>query len=153
MFRHQMDTMAILLNYGYTQPVLLKAALVHDIVEDAYVTGFYAFEEIAAIDDDGREVMALVNEVTQRESDGIREPKGEFLLRIMIHGSEESKILKMADRISNITSLPCAEDIRFISGYISETEKYIQPYALEVNAAMAEEIRERIRSMKKTLQL
>lgn len=34
MFRHQMETLAILLEYGYTEPFLLKAALIHDLVEE-----------------------------------------------------------------------------------------------------------------------
>ena len=32
MFRHQMDTMAILIDYGYIDPVLLKASVCHDFV-------------------------------------------------------------------------------------------------------------------------
>ena len=34
MFRHQMDTLAILIDYGYIDSVLLKASVVHDTVED-----------------------------------------------------------------------------------------------------------------------
>ena len=34
MFRHQMDTLAILIDYGYIDSVLLKASIVHDTVED-----------------------------------------------------------------------------------------------------------------------
>ena len=41
MFRHQMETLAILLEYGYNDPVLLKAALIHDLVEDGKEIGFY----------------------------------------------------------------------------------------------------------------
>ena len=38
MFRHQIDTMAILIDYGYIDSVLLKAACVHDVIED--IPGF-----------------------------------------------------------------------------------------------------------------
>ena len=34
MFRHQIDTMGILMDYGYIDSVLLKASVVHDTVED-----------------------------------------------------------------------------------------------------------------------
>ena len=34
MFRHQLDTMAILLDYGYIDSVLLKASVIHDVIED-----------------------------------------------------------------------------------------------------------------------
>ena len=38
MFRHQVDTMGILIDYGYIDSVLLKASVVHDTVED--IEGF-----------------------------------------------------------------------------------------------------------------
>ena len=38
MFRHQMDTLAILIDYGYIDSVLLKASVVHDTVEDILMT-------------------------------------------------------------------------------------------------------------------
>jgi hypothetical protein len=34
MFRHQLDTMATLIDYGYIDSVLLKASVVHDVLED-----------------------------------------------------------------------------------------------------------------------
>ena len=34
MFRHQIDTLAILIDYGYIDSVLLKASCVHDTIED-----------------------------------------------------------------------------------------------------------------------
>ena len=34
MFRHQIDTMATLIDYGYIDSVLLKASVIHDLVED-----------------------------------------------------------------------------------------------------------------------
>jgi len=33
MFRHQMSTLAILLDYKFADPVLLKAAVIHDLFE------------------------------------------------------------------------------------------------------------------------
>ena len=35
MFRHQISTMGILLDYKIVDPVLLKAAVIHDLFEDA----------------------------------------------------------------------------------------------------------------------
>ena len=35
MFRHQLSTMAILLDYKIVDPVLLKASVIHDLFEDA----------------------------------------------------------------------------------------------------------------------
>ena len=38
MFRHQVDTMAILIDYGYIDAILLKASLIHDVIEDILIT-------------------------------------------------------------------------------------------------------------------
>jgi (p)ppGpp synthase/HD superfamily hydrolase len=150
MFRHQIETLAILLEYGYTEPVLLKTALIHDLIEDGEEVGFYAFDVLAEIDEDVTEVLALVHEVSQRVVNGEEEPKSEFLLRIMLQGSKQAKILKLADRISNLSALPMAGDNEFIRNYISETEKYIVPFAEEINRAMARELKNKIESILKT---
>lgn len=151
MFRHQMETLAILLEYGYTEPVLLKASLIHDLLEDGKQVDYQAYEEIAKIDEDGAEVLALVHEVGRKIVNGDEEPKSEFLLRIMLQGSEQVKILKLADRISNISALPMAGDQVFIKSYTAETEQYILPYADKVNPAMAIELKTRIELILKTI--
>ena len=80
MFRHQIDTMGILMDYGYIDSVLLKASVVHDTVED-----IPDFDEnlILNADSDGKDVLSLVLEVTKREG----EKKDEFLKRIINYGS------------------------------------------------------------------
>lgn len=78
MFRHQLSTMAILLDYKITDPVLLKAAVIHDLFEDAPTLPGVTREEIERIDQDGPAVYALVMEVTIRTVDGAREPKSEY---------------------------------------------------------------------------
>jgi len=153
MFRHQMETHAILTEYGYTNPVLLKAALIHDLLEEAEVIGFRSIEEISSIDEDGARVLELVREVTRRSLNGAEELKSEFLLRIMTQGSEKARILKLADRISNINSLHQVEDKEFISSYLGETEKYIIPYAMEVNRDMAFALINNMESIHNILQI
>jgi (p)ppGpp synthase/HD superfamily hydrolase len=153
MFRHQMETLAILFEYGHTNPVLLKAALIHDIIEDGDVIGFHTFDEIKDIDEDGGSVLALVKEVSQHMNQGKKEPKSEFLLRIMQQGSQQARILKLADRISNLCALPLTRDPEFISSYLRETELYIQPYAENINTDMASELKNRIESIKTNIQL
>ena len=61
-FRHTMATFAILLDYHYTNHVLLKASLIHDLFEDVPLSNR---EEIRRIDEDGDEVVRLVEEVTR----------------------------------------------------------------------------------------
>ena len=64
MFRHQIDTMGILIDYGYIDSVLLKASVIHDLVED--VPGFDP-KLILEIDSESRQVYDLVMEVTKKE--------------------------------------------------------------------------------------
>ena len=66
MFRHQMSTMAILLDYKTIDPVLLKASVIHDLFEDVRGLPWVTRETIESIDADGPAVYALVEEVTIR---------------------------------------------------------------------------------------
>jgi (p)ppGpp synthase/HD superfamily hydrolase len=133
-FRHAMMTFAILIDYHYVDPVLLKASVIHDLIEDIPST---SREEITKIDPDGEHVLALVMEVTRLD----HETKNEFLRRILESGSELAKILKCADRISNLTDLhPDIFDKEFIRNYIQETKKWVIPMAEQVNKNMLFEL-------------
>ena len=133
MFRHQIDTMGILMDYGYIDSVLLKASVVHDTVED-----IPDFDEslIMNADADGKDVLSLVLEVTKRQG----EKKDDFLKRIINFGSQKAKLLKCADRISNMISLGFVTDSKFIERYCNETEFYILPIAIEVDYNMYQEL-------------
>ena len=133
MFRHQMDTLAILIDYGYIDSVLLKASIVHDTVED--IPNFDK-NLIVNADSEGQKVLDLVLEVTRREN----ETKKEFLQRILDTGSQKAKILKCADRISNMISLGYVTDPKFIERYCDETEYYLLPMALEIDFNMYHEL-------------
>ncbi|MDH4066639.1 MAG: HD domain-containing protein [Acidobacteriota bacterium] len=140
MFRHQLSTMAILLDYKNTDPVLLKAAVIHDLFEDAPSMPGVTRDEIERIDTDGPAVYHLVMEVTIRTTDGEREPKPQYLLRIMQSGSPRAKLLKLADRISNLTALGFVHDASFVRKYVDETRRYVLPYARAVNQDMFREL-------------
>ena len=133
MFRHQMDTLAILIDYGYIDSVLLKASVVHDTVED--ISGFEK-DLIVNADPEGQKVLDLVLEVTRRED----EDKKQFLCRILDTGSQKAKILKCADRISNMISLGYVTDPIFIERYCDETEYFLLPMALEIDFNMYQEL-------------
>lgn len=134
-FRHAMATFAILVDYHYTEPVLLKASVIHDLFED--------FEdanpsEIAAIDEDGPAVVALALEVSRRG-----ETRIQYFTRLRDQGSRNAKILKVADRISNLTDL--SGDVFSpdkMASRLEETERYVLPMAEEVNPEMARETRD-----------
>src|SRR5688572_31443213 len=92
MFRHQISTMGILLDYKILDPVLLKAAVIHDLFEDAPTMPGVSEAEITGIDGDGPAVYALVMEVTPRVVQGVKEPKTEYLRRVMEEGSPQAKL-------------------------------------------------------------
>jgi (p)ppGpp synthase/HD superfamily hydrolase len=140
MFRHQISTMAILLDYKIIDPVLLKAAVIHDLFEDAPGMPGVSEGEITRIDTDGPAVYDLVMEVTIRVIDGVKEPKSEYLLRVMQSGSRRAKVLKLADRISNLTALGFVHDATFVKKYVEETRAYILPFAEQVNPDMFKEL-------------
>ena len=135
MFRHQMSTLAILLDYKFIDEVLLKAAVIHDLFEDAQGMPGVSREEIVCIDSDGPTVYDLVMEVTRLD-----EPKKSYLERVMKTGSAKAKILKLADRISNLYALGFVHEQGFVEKYLTETKEYILPYAKQINPDMFREL-------------
>lgn len=133
MFRHQIDTMGILLDYGYIDSVLLKASVIHDVIEDL---PDFNRNQILSIDSESGQVYDLVMEVTKQEG----QLKSDYLKRVIEKGSHKAKVLKCADRISNMISLGFVTDPAFIERYCEETELYIFPIALEVNFDMYQEL-------------
>jgi len=140
MFRHQISTMGILIDYKLIDPVLLKASVIHDLFEDAGDMPGVTELEITGIDADGPAVYALVMEMTRRVIDGVKEPKADYLARVMQGGSLRARRLKLADRISNLTALGFVHDPAFVSRYLEETRVCILPYASEVSADMFKEL-------------
>jgi (p)ppGpp synthase/HD superfamily hydrolase len=134
-FRHAMATFAILVDYHYTDPVLLKASVIHDLLEDFREANPAAIE---AIDEDGPAVLQLVLEVSR-----CAESRDEYLTRLRDSGSTRAKVLKVADRISNLTDLN--GDVfswTYVADLLDETELYVLPMADAVNSDMAREIRD-----------
>ena len=144
MFRHQLDTMAILMDYGYIDSVLLKASVIHDLVEDVPDVDRDA---LLAIDSESADVYTLVLEVTRRPI----ETKIDFLARIRDFGSMRAKVLKSADRISNMISLGYVTDISFIRRYTDETENYVYPIARLADARMLEELEQLVATRREYL--
>ena len=144
MFRHQLDTMAILVDYGHIDSVLLKAAVVHDLFED--VPDFNR-NLLLAVDYESPAVYDLVLEVTRNPE----ESKPDFLTRILEAGSHRAKVLKVADRISNMIALGFVLHTDFIQRYIEETACYVCPIAEEVDRSMLLELKSLVESRRKYL--
>jgi (p)ppGpp synthase/HD superfamily hydrolase len=145
-FRHQISTLGILLDYKIIDPVLLKAAVMHDLFEDAQGMPGVSKQEITCIDADGPAVYDLVMEVTR-----VKEPKSAYLERIMKTGSPNAKILKLADRISNMYALGFVIEGDFVRKYIAETKAYILPYAEQINANMYRELSDLVKDREQRL--
>lgn len=143
-FRHQFATLGILLDYKYfNDPVLLKASLIHDLVEDY---GEPHLDEIRAIDEDGNDVVNLILEVSKDE----HEEKDVYLRRLLVSGSKRAKILKCADRISNLIDLHLdTHTSGKIQLYLEQTEKYIIPMAIDINPDFAKELIDLVKMRKK----
>jgi len=134
-FRHVWATVGILIDHKIIEPAILKAGVLHDLKEDA--PSQYFPEQIRSIDSDGQRVVELIEELSIRPC----EPKSEYLLRVMTTGSREAKLIKMADRISNLTDIQLGVfDISKVHKVLFDTEKYIVPYAKEINENMYNEI-------------
>jgi (p)ppGpp synthase/HD superfamily hydrolase len=147
-FRHCFSTLGILLDYKfYEDSVLLKASLLHDLLEDLPET---QVDEIRWIDYEGNRVVELVLEVTKRKE----ETKIQFLQRILDSGSKNAMLLKCADRISNLTDLHRdTHTDQNITDYLDQTEQFVIPMARKVNADMFIEITDLVAKRRKILKI
>lgn len=139
-FRHAFATLGILLDYKYfSNSVLLKASVVHDLFEDIPSTDRSILRNL---DSDGEMVTSLVLEMTKDEN----ESKATYLKRILETGSYNAKVLKVADRISNLTDINRSifSDNK-IAQYLDETEEYVIPMAQQVNQDMVLELTDLIK--------
>jgi len=144
MFRHQLDTMAILIDYGYIDSILLKASIIHDVIEDL---PNFNHNLLFSIDYESHAVYDLVMEVTRMPE----ETKPEFLTRIFESGSKNAKTLKVADRISNMITLGFVHDMDFVGRYIAETVQFVIPIAELVDKSMLMELQKLVESRRKYL--
>lgn len=145
-FRHAFATLGILMDYKYfSNSVLLKASLVHDLFEDIPSTDRTS---LLHLDSEGFEVTKLVLEVTKHPD----ETKASYLKRILRKGSVNAKILKVADRISNLTDVNRSIYTKAkMTEYLDETELYVLPMAEQVNENMVKELRDLINSRREMI--
>jgi len=138
--------LGILLDYKYYHDsILLKASLLHDLLEDLPET---QVDEIRWIDHESHFVVDLVLEVTRQKD----ESKIEYLQGILYAGSINAMVLKCADRISNLTDLHRdTHSEQKISDYLDQTEEFVIPMAEKVNAYMLMELTDLVAKRRKIL--
>ncbi|MCD4678877.1 MAG: hypothetical protein K8S00_00685 [Bacteroidales bacterium] len=147
-FRHSFSTLGILLDYKYyNDSILLKASLLHDLLEDLPET---QLEEIRWLDHESHLVVDLVLEVTRQK----HETKSQYLQSILYAGSINAMVLKCADRISNLTDLHRdTHSEQKISDYLDQTEEFVLPMAERVNADMLIELKDLVAKRRKIVEI
>jgi GTP pyrophosphokinase len=144
MYRHQEMCRIILIDYGFIDGLLHKAAVTHDLIED--IKDFDT-QLILNCDKDGPEVLKLILEVSRRPG----ESKKDFLSRIYNEGSDNACLIKAADRIHNLSDCQFLMDKNFISNLCDESEQYVIPIAKRVCNDMVTEMTDLIKQARKLL--
>jgi (p)ppGpp synthase/HD superfamily hydrolase len=147
-FRHCFSTLGILFDYKfYNESILLKASLLHDLLEDIPET---QVDEIRGIDNESLQVVELVLEVTKSNE----ETKQQYLQRVLSTGSRNALLLKCADRISNLTDLHRdTHSDQKISDYLDQTEQFVIPMARKVNTDMLIELTDMVAKRREILKM
>lgn len=103
-----------------TDEDLLCAALLHDVIEDCFEdpeVGYHVIEE-----EFGKRVADIVMELTssKEDIDDNYDSKADYLIVKMIHMSDDALVIKLADRLQNISDAFTASE-RFRTKYFQET--------------------------------
>ena len=103
-----------------TDEDLLCAALLHDVIEDCFEdpeVGYHIIEE-----EFGKRVADIVMELTssKEDIDDNYDSKADYLIVKMIHMSDDALVIKLADRLQNISDAFTASE-RFRNKYFQET--------------------------------
>jgi (p)ppGpp synthase/HD superfamily hydrolase len=103
-----------------TEEDILCASLLHDVVEDCFEdpeVGYHILEQ-----DFGKRVADIVMELTssKEDIDDNYNSKADYLIVKMIHMTDDALIIKLADRLQNISDAFTASE-RFRNKYFQET--------------------------------
>jgi (p)ppGpp synthase/HD superfamily hydrolase len=105
-----------------TDEDILCASLLHDVIEDCFEdpeVGYHIIEE-----EFGKRVADIVMELTSSKEDieSKYDTKGDYLISKMSSMSDDALIVKLADRLQNISDAFTASE-RFRNNYFQETAK------------------------------
>lgn len=104
-----------------TDEDILCASILHDVAEDCYSDTELGLQEITNIF--GRRVGRLVSELTSSKEEiekVYQNDKASYLIDKMIHMTDDALIIKLADRLQNISDAFTANE-RFRNKYFEET--------------------------------
>jgi len=127
---HPIQVASLLANFaGETDPVLLTAAILHDVIEDT-VDSVRERDELKSIISSkfGEEILALTLEVTDDKTLDKKERKRLQVVNAT-HKSDNAKKLKIADKIMNILDItenpPADWDLQRISDYFEWADNVV----------------------------
>ena len=127
---HPIQVANLLANYaGETDPVLISAAILHDVVEDTVNSPLERDELVGEISEIfGEEILLLTLEVTDDKTLDKLERK-RLQVENASHKSARAKKLKIADKIMNLRDLtdnpPSDWSIERITGYFDWAENVV----------------------------
>jgi guanosine-3',5'-bis(diphosphate) 3'-pyrophosphohydrolase len=114
---------------GMADPEVLMAAVLHDVVEDSDATLEKIEEKF------GERVASLVGEMTRKEPapeqtrsmtyEEIWELRNKWMLEEIRAMSPEAQIIKLCDRISNITDGMTTKSPTILARYVKQTEQIL----------------------------
>ena len=116
---HPISVAQTLTDHGFSDESLLAAAVLHDVVEDTRVTA----------EDLHREFGSRIAEIVDELTDDRTLPKHERKLEVVRHigsRSREARLIKIADLVSNVSSLPDQWPRFRKDGYIRWAENVMQ---------------------------
>ncbi len=129
---------------GISDPAILHAGLLHDVLEWSDVTETELLEKF------GAEVTGLVLEVTRSEPNheqiqsmdrgGISQLRSEMLLQEVTQMSAQAKCIKLADRLSNFRAALQVRTPKRMERYRAKTRAILDVIPNETNLGLWEEL-------------
>lgn len=142
-FEHPRRAAANLLRHGHQETKLIVAALLHDVVEDTLTPSSVIVSLFGAETWDRlfllSKKMPVLDPATGQVIELIEKSVPEYFSDIRTKGDRLTKLVKLADRLDNITDCACWPDDRK-RRYIQETREFVLPIAQETDQAYAEEL-------------
>lgn len=136
----------ILIDHNYYDTDTIAAAFLHDVVEDTYTP------QSVVINLFGQTVWQYVSLLSKTRH--VLDPLTLELFSVskkdtasyyedISNAPKEVRLIKIADRLDNVSDIETFSNERKIK-YITETEKYILPFAYKTDYEIAEKIKSRI---------
>ena len=144
-FEHIIGVIDILRESGYISDYYFTVAALHDVLEDTSTTEDEVFAVLCGhlhpshvSYTEGRNIVAEVELLTHEKEDMFKEYIDRIFMNESVHEMWGSKrngaaVVKLADRLHNLTTLPLCREPDKILRKIHETEEYIMPWRDKFN--------------------